>query len=141
MPMADLYDLERFVRAQAPVYETALAELRAGRKRSHWMWFVFPQHDALGRSVTALKYGMGTVGEALAYWRHPLLGPRLRDCCDALLGLSGLTAHDILGSPDDPKLRSCMTLFARAVPDEPRFGAVLERYYGGEPDPLTLQVL
>ncbi|HSV71680.1 MAG TPA: DUF1810 domain-containing protein [Methylibium sp.] len=139
--MTDPFDLERFVRAQAPVYDAALAELQAGRKRSHWMWFVFPQHRALGRSATALRYGMGSVDEALAYWRHPLLGPRLRACCDALLGLSGLTAHEILGAPDDLKLRSCMTLFAQAVPQEPLFRAVLARYHGGEPDPLTLEVL
>lgn len=139
--MTDRYNLERFVIAQAPVYDVALAELRAGHKRSHWMWFVFPQHRALGRSPTALRYGMESRDEALAYWLHPVLGPRLRACCEALLALPGITAHEILGSPDDLKLRSCMTLFAQAVPEEPLFQAVLDRYYGGVPDPLTLEVL
>jgi uncharacterized protein (DUF1810 family) len=139
---ADPPDLSRFVDAQSPVYENVLAELRAGTKRSHWMWFVFPQHRALGRSATALHYGLSGVNEAAAYWRHPVLGPRLRECCERLLALPpSRSAHDVFGSPDDLKLRSSMTLFAAAVPDEPLFARVLERFYGGAPDARTLEVL
>lgn len=139
--MDDPHDLQRFVRAQEPVYETALAELRAGRKRSHWMWFVFPQLRALGRSATALHYGIASRAEAIAYARHPILGPRLATCCDALLALSGRSAHEIFGSPDDLKLVSSMTLFCDAVPDEPRFRQVLDRYAAGVPDVRTLTML
>lgn len=134
-------ELARFVLAQSPLYERALAELRAGRKTSHWMWFVFPQHVALGRGATARHFGIASAAEAAAYWRHPVLGPRLAACCDALLALQDRSAHAILGSPDDLKLRSSMTLFAHAVPDEPRFAQVLARYCDGAPDPLTLALL
>jgi uncharacterized protein (DUF1810 family) len=136
--MDDPFDLERFVRAQAPVFETVTAELRAGAKRSHWMWFVFPQHRALGRSATALRYGLRGRDEAAAYWSHPVLGPRLRQCCELLLALPGRSAHEILGSPDDLKLRSSMTLFNLALPDVPVFQQVLRRFYGGEPDVQTV---
>jgi uncharacterized protein (DUF1810 family) len=134
-------DLSRFVAAQTPVIADALAELRAGRKRSHWMWFVFPQLRALGRSPTALRYGLADLAEARAYLAHPLLGPRLVECTRAVLGVEGRTAHDILGSPDDLKFRSCMTLFAAADPAEPLFVQALTRFFEGQPDPLTLELL
>ncbi len=139
--MPDPFALARFVDAQASVYAAALAELRAGAKASHWMWFVFPQHRALGRSAMALRFGIGSAAEALAYWRHPVLGARLRQCCEALLALQGRTAQQVLGSTDALKLRSSMTLFAQAVPDEPLFQRVLDHYYGGVPDPRTLEFL
>jgi uncharacterized protein (DUF1810 family) len=139
--MSDSFDLERFVHAQAPVYAEVTAELRAGRKRTHWMWFVFPQHRALGRSATAVRYGIASRAEAAAYERHPLLGARLRECCDLLLHLTGRTAHEIFGSPDDLKLCSSMTLFAQAAPHEARFGAVLQRYFDGRADARTLELL
>lgn len=135
------FALARFVDAQAPVYAAALAELRAGAKASHWMWFVFPQHRALGRSAMALRFGIGSAAEALAYWRHPVLGARLRECCEALLALQGRTVQQVLGSTDALKLRSSMTLFAQAVPDEPLFQRVLDHYYSGAPDPRTLEFL
>ena len=135
------FDLARFVDAQAPVFDTVCAELAAGDKRTHWMWFVFPQLKALGRSGTAKHFGIEDRDEALAYWRHPVLGPRLTQCAKLLLGVRGKTAHDILGSPDDLKLRSCMTLFEAVAPEEPAFGEVLEKYCAGQRDDLTLRVL
>jgi uncharacterized protein (DUF1810 family) len=134
-------DLERFVGAQRDVYDDALAELRAGRKRSHWMWFVFPQIAGLGRTATAQRYAVADLAEARAYLAHPVLGPRLTECAEALLAVPGRTADQILGTPDDLKLRSSMTLFAHAAEDPAVFRAVLDRYYGGEDDPLTLQRL
>jgi len=134
-------DLQRFIDAQGPVFEAACSELAAGAKRSHWMWFVFPQLRALGRSATARHFGLADLAEARAYWADPVLGPRLKGCATLLLQVRGKTAHEILGSPDDLKLRSCMTLFERASPQEPVFGRVLERYYGGERDDLTLKLL
>jgi uncharacterized protein (DUF1810 family) len=134
-------DLERFVGAQRDVYDDALAELRAGRKRSHWMWFVFPQIAGLGRTATAQRYALADLAEARAYLAHPVLGPRLTECAQALLSVEGRTADQILGTPDDLKLRSSMTLFAHAADDPAVFRAVLDRYYGGEDDPLTLQRL
>jgi uncharacterized protein (DUF1810 family)/GNAT superfamily N-acetyltransferase len=139
--MEDLYDLQRFVDAQAPVIAQVQRELRAGQKRSHWIWYVFPQLRGLGHSHYADLYGIGSRDEAVAYWRHPVLGPRLGECVDLVLGIDGRTAHQIFGSPDDLKLRSCLTLFAAAVPDEPRFTAALERYYDGTPDQRTLALL
>jgi len=140
--MDDPFDLQRFVDAQQPVYDQALSELRTGRKTSHWMWFVFPQLRALGRSGTAQFYGLASRDEALAYWRHPLLGPRLRECAATLLAAApGRSAHSILGSPDDLKLRSCTTLFAAVAPEEPVFRALLERFYSGQADPRTWQLL
>jgi uncharacterized protein (DUF1810 family) len=134
-------DLARFVSAQQDVYEQALAELAAGSKRSHWMWFVFPQIAGLGRTATAQHYAIADLDEARAYLAHPVLGPRLAECARALLGVQGRTATQILGTPDDLKLRSSMTLFAHAAEDPAVFRAVLDRYYGGEDDPATLQRL
>lgn len=139
--MAEPWDLGRFVVAQDPIIDRALVELRAGRKRSHWMWFVFPQLRALGSSGTARRYGIASLDEAVAYLEHPILGPRLVECAATVLGLADRTAHEILGSPDDLKLRSSMTLFAVASPETATFGLVLEKYYGGAPDPLTLRLL
>ncbi|MBK5961305.1 calpastatin [Rhodoplanes elegans] len=137
----DPYDLARFVAAQAAVFDTALAELTAGRKRSHWMWFVFPQHRGLGRSPTAQLYGIGSLAEARAYMAHPLLGPRLVAATQAVLGAAAPSLHAIFGSPDDLKFRSSMTLFERAAPDEPVFARALARWCGGERDPLTLALI
>jgi uncharacterized protein (DUF1810 family) len=134
-------DLERFVGAQQDVYEQALAELTAGSKRGHWMWFVFPQIAGLGRTATAQRYAIADLAEARAYLAHPVLGPRLTESAQALLGVPGRSATQILGTPDDLKLRSSMTLFARAADDPTVFRAVLDRYYGGEDDPATLQRL
>jgi uncharacterized protein (DUF1810 family) len=119
-------------------YDVALRELRAGHKTSHWMWFVFPQIAGLGRSATAQHYALTGVAHAQAYLAHPVLGPRLRECCAALLALEARDAAAVLGSIDAQKLRSSMTLFALAAPDEPLFAQVLDRWYGGEQDPLTL---
>ncbi len=137
----DPFGLQRFVDAQEGVIDQALAELRAGAKRSHWMWFVFPQLRGLGRSVTARHYGIASRDEALAYWRHPVLGPRLKACADALRAHGGRTLAQILGSPDDLKLVSSMTLFDAVVPDEPVFGQVLALHAAGRRDPLTRALL
>jgi uncharacterized protein (DUF1810 family) len=139
--MDDPHDLARFVTAQAAVYEDVLAELRAGRKESHWMWFVFPQLRGLGFSPMADRFGIASIDEARAYLRHPLLGPRLVECTKLMLGHRGRSAGEILGSPDDLKLRSSMTLFARASDDEPSFRAVLEGFYAGQADERTLTLL
>ena len=130
-------DLSRFVEAQAGSYDRALAELRAGRKTGHWMWFVFPQVAGLGRSPTAQHYAIGDLDEARAYLTHPVLGPRLVECAQALLDLPGDDAAAVLGPVDAVKLRSSMTLFARADPAQPVFRAVLERYHGGREDEAT----
>jgi uncharacterized protein (DUF1810 family) len=134
-------DLDRFVDAQRDTYPRALAELTAGHKRGHWMWFVFPQIAGLGHSATAQRYAIADLAEARAYLAHPVLGPRLVECARALLAVRGRSAGQILGHPDDLKLRSSMTLFARAAGDPAVFRAVLDRYYGGEDDPATLQRL
>jgi uncharacterized protein (DUF1810 family) len=139
--MDDAYDLGRFVAAQEGVYPRALAELQAGEKRSHWMWFIFPQIAGLGSSPMAQRYAIGSVDEARAYLAHPLLGPRLRTCTAAVNAVTGRSAHAIFGSPDDVKFRSSMTLFAAAAPDEPGFTEALARYFAGSPDPLTLEKL
>ena len=139
--MDDPHDLDRFVDAQAPVYGQALAELASGRKRSHWMWFVFPQLRGLGRSETARRFGIASQAEASAYLRHPVLGPRLRACVAQLLALPPRTANEIFDSPDDLKLRSCLTLFDAAAHPDPLFRQGLDRYFGGEPDPATLALL
>lgn len=139
--MRDSHDLERFVVAQEHVYDAALSELRAGRKTSHWMWFVFPQIAGLGRSPTAQRYGIASLDEARAYLDHPVLGPRLLESAGALTELSGRTAEQIFGGLDALKLRSSMTLFARAAPEQPRFGEVLARYFNGVEDRDTLQRL
>lgn len=140
-PQSERAGLLRFVEAQAPVYHHAVAELAAGRKQSHWMWFVFPQLAVLGRSSTARHYGLAGLAEARDYWQHPVLGPRLRQCLDLMLAIAGRSAHEILGSPDDLKFRSCLTLFETVAPDEPRFARALERFYDGQRDPLTRQAL
>jgi uncharacterized protein (DUF1810 family) len=134
----DPYNLQRFTDAQAPIFADALAELRAGRKRGHWMWFVFPQIRGLGHSATAQFYAIGSLAEAQAYLRHPELGSRLVECCRALNALEGRDAAEIFGYPDDLKLRSSLTLFAHAAPHEPLLAAVLRKYFPAGPDPLTL---
>ncbi|MGY1690414.1 DUF1810 domain-containing protein [Geodermatophilus sp. SYSU D01105] len=137
--MSDPFDLDRFVQAQAGgTYEQALAELRAGAKRSHWMWFVFPQVAGLGRSPAAQHYAISGLPEAQAYLDHPVLGPRLVECAQALLDLGTTDAVRVLGPVDALKLRSSMTLFARAEPEAAVFGEVLERFFGGQPDEATL---
>jgi uncharacterized protein (DUF1810 family) len=142
MTSEDSFDLERFVTAQAPVFETVLAELRAGRKRSHWMWFVFPQLRGLGQSATARYYGIASIEEARAYLTHPLLGPRLDLCTTIVLGSEGPSLHAIFGSPDDMKFRSCMTLFSLATDDPANpFRQALDRWCSGRPDERTLALL
>jgi uncharacterized protein (DUF1810 family) len=136
MPMS--YDLSRFTAAQADVYPDALAELRAGRKRTHWMWFVFPQIAGLGSSAAARLYAIGSLTEARAYLADAVLGPRLIECTFALLSVEGRSAEEIMGYPDDLKLRSSMTLFRRAAPEVEVFQEILDRYYDGKPDPQTL---
>jgi uncharacterized protein (DUF1810 family) len=133
-------DLDRFVRAQDGVYQQALSELLAGNKRSHWMWFVFPQLAGLGSSPTAQRYAIRDLAEARAYLAHPVLGPRLAECCAALLKHENRSAEQIFGYPDDLKLRSSMTLFARAADDPALFESVLQRYYDG-PDQRTVDLL
>ena len=137
----DPYDLQRFIDAQAPVITRMEAELRTGRKSSHWMWFVFPQLRGLGRSEMAERYGMASLDEARAYLAHAVLGPRLRDCCSLVLAVQGSSAHEIFGSPDDSKFRSSLTLFKHAAPEEQVFADCLRRYYNGIEDPATLALL
>ena len=129
------FDLDRFVTAQAPVHAVALAELQQGEKRSHWMWFVFPQRAGLGRSEMSKRFAIGSAEEARAYVEHPVLGPRLIESAEALLSHRNTTAAGILGEIDAVKLRSSMTLFAQASPEQPVFQRVLDRFYAGEPDP------
>jgi uncharacterized protein (DUF1810 family) len=140
----DPFDLDRFVRAQddGGAYESALGELRRARKTGHWMWFVFPQLAGLGRSPTAQRYAVHSLDEARAYLAHPVLGPRLRECAEAVLGApDDRTAESVLGGIDAVKLRSSVTLFLRADPGERAFERVLERFYGGVPDPATDRLL
>jgi uncharacterized protein (DUF1810 family) len=138
----DPFDLERFVTAQAAVFPAVLAELKAGRKRSHWMWFVFPQLRGLGHSAMAGFYGIASLDEARAYLAHPLLGPRLDLCTRTVLDLQDGSLHRIFGSPDDMKFQSSMTLFARAVADQPSpFHQALDRWCGGSLDAQTLRLL
>jgi uncharacterized protein (DUF1810 family) len=134
-------DLNRFVEAQDPVIETVLSEIRAGHKQSHWMWFVFPQRRGLGRSPMALHYGIEDLAEARAYLDHPILGPRLKECVEAVLSVSGRSLHEIFGSPDDIKFRSCMTLFSVASGSEGPYRRALDHYCGGQMDPATLEFL
>lgn len=145
MSDSDPHDLSRFVEAQdRGVHERAVAELRAGTKRSHWMWFVFPQLRGLGRSSNAHRYGIADAREARAYLAHPVLGPRLREATHAILSVRDRDATTILGRPDDAKLRSCLTLFVAAADDEADralFRAGLARFYAGRPDPATLELL
>jgi uncharacterized protein (DUF1810 family) len=135
--------LERFVEAQnrEGTYVRALAELRAGRKTGHWMWFVFPQVRGLGQSATSRTYAIGSLEEAETYMAHPVLGPRLLECTSALLSAAAASAEEILGPIDAMKLRSSMTLFARAAPDRPEFRQLLDVFFAGEPDPLTERIL
>jgi len=143
----DAYDLERFVRAQEAVYTQVCAELAAGRKQSHWMWFIFPQLRGLGSSAMAERYGIASLAEARAYLAHPLLGERLHECTRLVTRIQGRTVQAIFGYPDDLKFRSCMTLFARAADEatradgEPIFSTALARYFAGEADPRTVRLL
>jgi len=137
----DPHDLSRFVQAQADDYQRALFEIRAGRKRSHWMWYIYPQFDGLGFSSTSRRYAIKSIAEAEAYLRHPVLGPRLVECCDAVVGVEGRPASDIFGSPDDMKLRSCATLFARVAAPGSVFERLLGKYFGGVPDERTLHLM
>ena len=137
----DPFDLERFVRAQKGDYERALAEIRNGRKRSHWMWYIFPQIEGLGSSAMSQRYAIRSRAEARAYLDHALLGPRLLDCVEALLNLEGRSVEQIFGFPDDRKLRSCATLFETVSPPDSVFHRLLEKYFQGERDPITLRRL
>jgi len=134
-------DLQRFVDAQAGTYEQALAEINAGLKRSHWMWFIFPQIDGLGSSPTARHYAIKSRDEARAYLQHPVLGPRLLECAAAVLVIDAKSARDIFGTPDDLKLRSSATLFAAVSPKGSIFARLLDKYFGGEADPRTLGLM
>ena len=134
-------DLQRFVQAQDPRMDDVTGELRAGRKRTHWMWFVFPQLRGLGHSQMAWHFGLQSRDEAVAYLAHPVLGTRLRACVELVLAVDGRTAHDIFGSPDDLKLRSCLTLFREVDGMHGAFGRALDKYYDGTPDPATLDLL
>ena len=141
MTETDPYDLKRFVAAQEPVFASALAELRAGRKRTHWMWFVFPQLRGLGHSPTATYYGIASLDEARAYLAHPLLGPRLELCTNAVCGIEGRTLHEIFGSPDDMKFHSSVTLFSLIEPRDAVFERALDKYFNGELDERTIAIL
>ncbi len=141
MDSRDTFDLDRFVSAQEDVYDSALAEIRAGRKRTHWMWFVFPQLRGLGSSAISRQFAIRSTAEARAYLAHPILGARLLECCDALLRVSGGSANDIFGSPDDLKFRSCATLFASVAEPGSVFERVLGRFFGGAPDKRTEALL
>ncbi|MGP1394877.1 MAG: DUF1810 domain-containing protein [Inquilinaceae bacterium] len=137
----DAFDLHRFMAAQDPVYAQVCAELRRGRKTTHWMWFVFPQIAGLGHSPMARTYAISSLEEARAYLSHPILGPRLLECTRLVNGVQGRSVHEIFGSPDDLKFRSCMTLFAEAAPGEPLFRNALDIHFDGEVDPRTLERL
>jgi uncharacterized protein (DUF1810 family) len=137
----DPYDLNRFLEAQEDDYARALAEIRNGRKRSHWMWYIFPQFDGLGHSSMSKRYSIKSVAEAEAYLRHPTLGPRLVECCEAALSVEGRSAHEIFGSPDDFKLRSCATLFAQVSPPGSLFHRLLDKYFEGGRDDRTLRLI
>jgi uncharacterized protein (DUF1810 family) len=137
----DPYDLTRFVRAQGNDYAQALSEIRGGRKRTHWMWYIFPQLDGLAFSSTSRHYSIKSLAEAKAYLDHPILGPRLLECAEAVVHLEGRSATEIFGSPDDLKLRSCATLFACVSPRESVFDRLLRKYYRGERDGKTLRLL
>ncbi|MGZ4515361.1 MAG: DUF1810 domain-containing protein [Mycobacterium sp.] len=137
----DEYHLQRFVDAQAPVYDAVLAELRAGAKRSHWIWFIFPQLQGLGRSPTAARFAISSLAEAQAYLDHDVLGPRLRECTRLVNAIEGSSVDEIFGWPDNLKVRSSMTLFARATDDNAEFVELLDKFYGGEEDPATVERL
>ena len=135
------FKLDHFDDAQNLIYTEVVQELKAGEKASHWMWFVFPQLHGLGRSAMAVKYGIESLEEAKAYWQHPVLGPRLKECTEYVLATKGKTAFRIFGTPDDMKFWSSMTLFARAAPEEPTFRLALTRYFDGRGDLRTLELL
>ncbi len=138
---ADPYDLNRFLPAQEEDYPQALSEVKSGRKRSHWMWYIFPQYEGLGTSPTARLYSIKSAAEARAYLSHPVLGQRLTECFEAALSVEGKSAHEIFGSPDDMKLKSCATLFATVSPPGSVFEQLLEKYFEGERDRSTLRLL
>jgi uncharacterized protein (DUF1810 family) len=139
--MTDPFNLHRFVAAQEGVYESVRSELRAGLKRGHWMWYIFPQIQGLGRSAMSQTYAIGSRDEAKAYAEHPVLGRRLRECTQLVMAVQGRTATQIFSSPDDLKFRSCMTLFEKSAAESDLFRAALLEYFDGEPDPLTLGIL
>jgi uncharacterized protein (DUF1810 family) len=139
--MDDPFHLDRFVQAQGRIYSTVLAELRQGRKASHWMWFVFPQVQGLGLSAISQHYAITGLDEARAYLAHPVLGTRLAECVEVVNAVQGRSAHEIFGTPDDLKLLSSLTLFAEAAPDKPVFAEALAKYFAGEPDAATLEKL
>jgi uncharacterized protein (DUF1810 family) len=139
--MDDLFNLQRFVDAQDGVFDRVCSELRAGRKRSHWMWYVFPQISGLGSSATAQKFAISSTPEAKAYLNHPLLGPRLRACTELVNAIEGRAIEDVFGYPDHLKFHSSMTLFARAAPQDPVFHTALQKFFGGQLDPRTLERL
>jgi uncharacterized protein (DUF1810 family) len=137
----DQYNLNRFLQAQEEDYERALSEIRSGRKRTHWMWYIFPQLDGLAFSSTAKHYAIRNVDEARAYLAHPVLGPRLQECAEAVVQIESRSAREIFGTPDDLKLRSCATLFAHVSPTGSVFRRLLEKYYGDQRDDKTLELL
>ena len=137
----DPYNLSRFLQAQEAEYEQAPAEIKSGHKRTHWMWYIFPQIDGLALSSTSRRYAIKSLDEARAYLDHPILGPRLRECAEAVVRLEGKSAREIFGSPDDLKLRSCATLFACVSPPGSVFDRLLGKYYGGARDDKTLRLL
>ena len=139
--MSDPFDLNRFVRAQEADYEGALAEIRSGRKRSHWMWYIFPQFAGLGPSAMSQRYAINSLAEARAYLAHPILGPRLIEIADAVLNVQGRTAHEIFGSPDDLKLSSSATLFALVSPADSVFQRIIDKYFDGSRDEKTLALV
>jgi uncharacterized protein (DUF1810 family) len=139
--MSDAYNLQRFLDAQERVYDTVLDELRAGRKASHWIWFIFPQIAGLGRSTMAQQFAISSLDEAEAYLQHPILGPRLRTCTQLVLEVNGRSAEEIFGYPDYLKFRSCMTLFMTAATDNALFKDGLLKYFDGKPDQMTLDIL
>jgi uncharacterized protein (DUF1810 family) len=139
--MDDPFNLVRFVEAQARFYDAALAELRAGKKTGHWMWFVFPQVAGLGRSSVSQRFAISSLDEVRAYLEDPVLGPRLRTCVEAINGVSGKSAREIFGQPDDMKFRSSLTLFSQVAPEPSVFTEALQKYFNGHPDPLTIELL
>ncbi len=139
--MSEQSNLERFVEAQNDCYETVCAELAAGKKKTHWMWFVFPQLEGLGQSTMARKFALHSQQEAVEYLKHPVLGARLIHCVGLMLAVKGKSAFEILSTPDDLKFRSCMTLFAAVAPGDSVFKEALSRFCGGKPDPRTLELL
>jgi uncharacterized protein (DUF1810 family) len=139
--VTDAYNFQRFLDAQTPVYDTVLEELRAGRKSSHWIWFIFPQITGLGHSAMAQQFAIASLDEAKAYLQHPVLGQRLRECTQLVLNVEGRSAEEIFSYPDNLKFRSCMTLFSTATTDNSIFKDALLKYFDGKPDQLTMNVL